>query len=102
MRVVVVVLALYSTASAETLDLEKTLERMKPCHAETLVMLGPIEKFESIGKRPELAEAAKVAYTSGGCDITVQTRRMVFDGAKFVAKGKPKIFTKKKFCECQK
>lgn len=50
---------------------------------------------------PELAEEAKVDYKSGGCDITVQTRRMVFDGSKFVAKGKPKIFTKKKFCECK-
>jgi hypothetical protein len=51
---------------------------------------------------PELAEAAKVAYESGGCNITVQTRRMVFDGQAFVAKGKPRIFTKKKFCACQK
>jgi hypothetical protein len=282
MRALVLVLVVSSTASAETLDLKKTLERMKPCNAETLAMLGPIEKFESIGKRPttelvhvigkkargyalfnrdgangcelvpvvgkplsyakgnfghgavaayalaapncgemcstvvslkskddalldvfvsselcengltmkkqavfagrdsivlgcygsggadvgrsdhlldagsgalvemlavnagtgwiqtnddgsaprcslkipgglavattgakpelavtepttpELAEAAKVDYQSGGCDITVQTRRMVFDGKKFVAKGKPKIFTKKKFCECQK
>jgi hypothetical protein len=52
MRALVLLLVLSSTASAETLDLKKTLERMKPCSEESFAMLGPIEKFESIGKRP--------------------------------------------------
>lgn len=52
---------------------------------------------------PEESEAAKVQHESGGCDITVATKRYVFDGKKFVAKrGKPKVFTKKNFCSCPK
>lgn len=52
---------------------------------------------------PEEAEAAKVAYESGGCDITLATRRFALAGAKFTAKpGKPKVMIKKKNCECSK
>ena len=52
---------------------------------------------------PEESEAAKVEHQSGGCDITVATKRYVLDGSKFVAKpGKPKVFTKKNFCSCTK
>jgi hypothetical protein len=54
---------------------------------------------------PEESEAAKVEHQSGGCDVTVATRRYVLDkaGTAFVAKaGAPKVTTKKKFCQCWK
>lgn len=54
---------------------------------------------------PEEADAAKIDFQSGGCDITVATRRFVLDkaGTSFVAKpGAPRVTTKKKFCQCSK
>jgi hypothetical protein len=50
---------------------------------------------------PEQAEAAKVDYTSGGCDQTVATQRYVVEAGKLVKKGKPRVSIARKLCKCK-
>lgn len=69
-------------------------------------------KVVTVGEKPvveasepaefEEAEAAKIEWTSGGCDAIVKTKRHEWDGKKFVAKGKPRFSRLKKICTCKK
>lgn len=52
---------------------------------------------------PDEAAAANVEHQSGGCDVTVATRRFVLDrrGTAFVATSSaPRVTTRTKFCQC--
>jgi hypothetical protein len=49
----------------------------------------------------EEAEAAKVEWTSGGCEAIVKTTRYEHDGKKLVVKGKPRLSRVKKLCNCK-